>query len=243
MTKLISWLALALAFTAGAFGQNVVLTSWNMTGYDGRQESVPATYNAQHIAGFDFTRGPGLSPTAVTISNSFAAVGFQDHSPQTNYISFGFDIEPGYAVNLDTLRIGTRSSSDGPFFVDVVVISNVYTGSTGFIMQGQNQFVNSVRTFGHLGGPFIGRVEVRISQTGTVSPDGGNITETGNFRITNWFGSDNGNPPAPIDVRFTGTVVPDTGQIPEPATTALLVGGIILGMVISRRRHQSRASL
>ena len=100
------------ALGGGARAQGI--TEWALAGAPGDQASTPASNTVAHVVGLDMTRGAGVNPSAA--ANSFSGTGWQTLAAD-DYFSIGITIDAGWAVNLDELWIGTRSSNTGPGFL------------------------------------------------------------------------------------------------------------------------------
>lgn len=196
-----------------------VITSYALFGATGDQVFQAPSSAAAGVSGLDLTRGPGLGVSAA--GNSFSANGWSSDQSQ-DYFSFGFSVDAGSSVNLDTLWLGSRSSNTGPGFLGLFYSGDGFTTSLFDFIQVGTAFNNTVIDLSGLTG-LTGTVEFRIAALNDVSANGGTISAGGTFRIGDHFdGSDFS------EVRFEGTV------IPAPGAVALLGLG---GLVATRRRR------
>lgn len=209
-----------LALVAGAACVNAdVIVSYNSTGMAGNEAFMAGNAGVPEITALDLVRGAGLAP--VSGGNSLNSQGWNQEP--TDYLSFGFIVNPGFVVNLDRMIIGTRSSNTGP-------------GTLGLYYNGDG-FVNPLFIFNQAGAGFVnidtplilngltGNVEFRVIQIGTTSANGGTTAGTGTFRIGDYTNDGGLNF---IDTQFQGTVTP------APASLALLACG---GLAAARRRR------
>ena len=197
----------AAAVLATVAGTDVI-TSWVNFGQPGDQAFSPVGTEAANVTGSVLTRGAGLNPSGA--GNSISSNGWDDLGAD-DYFTFGFTVDAGYSVDLDTFWFGSRSSNTGPGFL------SIYSSVDGF-----TNFNNSIADMSALTG-LTGTVEFRILADNGTSASGGTISSGGTFRLGDHFdGSDF------TEVRFEGTVVP------APASAALLGLG---GLVAVRRRR------
>lgn len=222
---------LVVAAVLGLLSANVhalavsdVIAAWDMTGQPGNQVSTPASDMAVGVAASAMTRGAGIGASSGNGSMSSNGWDSTAASPaaDTDYFSFGFDVEQGLAVNLLELVIGTRSSNPGP-------------GTLGLYFNGDN-FSNPLHTFVQPGSGFLmsavdlsglvgltGEVEFRLIEIGNTQADGsGDTTSGGSFRVVNFFDTD------VVPAQLTGVVVP------LPAAVWLLASALG-GLVMVRR--------
>lgn len=205
--------AVASAANAG------VITSYNLTGQPGTQASVAGT-GTTNVTAASLTRGAGL--TGVSAANSMNASGWTQGAD--DFFSFGFTVDSGFAVNLDKLYIGTRSSAQGPGTMGLFYSGDGFaTALTTFNQAPGGNFINAIIDLSGLSG-LTGSVEFRLMQIGTVAANGGSTSSGGTFRVTAYFENGAFN----RDLQLTGEVVP------APSALALLGLG---GLVAARRRR------
>ena len=223
--KRICVLVTCLMLLAGTAHAELV-AGWDMYGQPGDQVSTPG-YGAGYVTVADMVRGAGL--TAVSGSNSFNSSGWLG-SYDDDYIEFGFSVATGYAVTLDELWIGTRSSGTGPGTIGVYTSLDGYTDPVDTIVQNNTDYSNSIIDLACLG-EITGDFSVRLYEVGDLQADGsGATTNSGTFRIADYY--DGGY----IDTHFEGAVSP----VPVPG--ALWLAGSALVSIVGLRRKQTRVS-
>lgn len=202
-----------------------IVTNWNLNGQPGDQASVAGT-GSSNVTASALARGAGL--TGNTGANSINASGWNSQS--TDYFSFGFTVAPTYALDLDRLFIGTRSSATGPGTIGLFYSLDSYaTALTTFSQAPGANFVNTSVDLSLLAN-FTGTVEFRLIQVGGAAANGGATGTAGTFRVSNYF-----NPADTGGVSFTGTLIPPSAPVPLPAAVWLL-GSALLGLAGLRRR-------
>lgn len=210
----------ALALLAGTTASADVITSYVNFGQPGNQASSPVGTVAANVTALPLTRGAGITPTSA--SNALSGSGW-DTLDSTDYITFGFQVAPGFAVNLDTLWFGSRSSNTGPANLAVFSSLDAFTAPVYSFNQSGTAFTNNIANLSALTG-LTGIVEFRIFATSNLNAGGtGTIGSAGTFRVGDHFDGTNF-----TEFRFEGTVVP------APASAALLGLG---GLVAVRRRR------
>ena len=211
--------AAVLATVAGTASADVI-TSWVNFGQPGDQAASPVNVEATNVTGIDMTRGAGLGANAG--GNSLNSNGW-DGLDADDYISFGFTVDAGYSVDLDTFWFGSRSSNSGPGDMGVFYSVDGFTTPIYTFTQSGTNFNNAIADVSALTG-LTGTVEFRIAALSDTRADGGTgISGSGTFRVGDHFDGSNF-----TEVRFEGTVVP------APASAALLGLG---GLVAVRRRR------
>ena len=214
-----SMIALAAVAGLATVASAEVITSYTTFGQPGNQVFTAPNVQADNVTGMNLTRGPGL--TATGANNSFSASGWSTDQSQ-DYFSFGFTVADGYAVNLESLFIGTRSSNTGPGLLGLFVSTDGFSSNLfTFVQLPDNTFSNSAIDLSALQG-LTGEVEFRIAVLENTSANGGTIASSGTFRVGDYFDG------SYSEMRFEGTVVPTPGAI------AMLGLG---GLVATRRRR------
>jgi len=210
--------AAILAAVAGTASADVI-TSYVNFGQTGDQASSPVGTVAANVSALPLTRGAGLNANAG--GNSLNSSGF-DTLDASDYVTFGFTVDAGYSVNLDTLYFGSRSSNSGPGFLSVYSSLDGFAAPLFSFAQVGTAFTNSAADLSSLTG-LTGSVEFRIYADNGVSANGGTVGSSGTFRVGDYNDGSNFS-----EFRFEGTVVP------APASAALLGLG---GLVAIRRRR------
>lgn len=211
-----------VAATAGGALGSVTIADWNLEGQTGSQASVGANSAAANITGNTLSRGAGL--TGAAGANSINASGWTGEA--TDYFAFGFTVDAGYQVDLNSLYIGTRSSNTGPGSVGLYYSGDGFANTVATFSQAPgSNFVNTIVDLTALAN-VSGAVEFRLAAIGSTAANGGATSAAGTFRITAYFvgGIFDHN------LGFTGDVIPAPGS----ATLAAL-GIAAMGMRPRRR--------
>lgn len=217
MKKKLILAALAIGLSGAAQAQNQLIAQWDFLGDTGNQVTETAVNTVSNVTASVITRGGGLSASAA--ANSFSSSGWESTGGSDEYVSFGFTVASGYAVDLSSLLLSTRSSNTGP-------------GTLGLFYGGDN-FVSQLYTFAQSGTTTLGssvnlsalpsltgNVEFRIYEIGNLQADGvGETASTGTFRLAN-------------TLDLVGAVT----AVPEPSNYAMLLAGLAVMGGIARRR-------
>jgi hypothetical protein len=210
--------------------QAASIVEWDLLGAPGNQASTAASSAATNVTGLDLTRGSGLSGSGA--KNSFSSTGFSGNDAG-DYVEFGFSVDAGYSVDLDTLFIGTRSSNTGPGTLGLFSSQDGFSSSLFTFTQSGTAFNNQTVDLSALTG-LTGTVNFRIYEIGDTQADGSGATaNTGTFRVGAYF--ENGN--FANNLGFSGTVNTLGGNpVPVPAAVWLL-GSAVAGMAgVARRK-------
>lgn len=213
--------AIAIAIAAGltTAASAEVITSWVNFGQSGDQAASPVGTTAANVTGIELTRGPGLNPSGA--GNSFSSSGWSVDQSE-DYITFGFTVDAGFSVDLETFWVGARSSNTGPGFLGLFYSGDGFTDALFTFAQDGTNFNNAIVDLSALTG-LTGTVEFRIAALNDISANGGTLSSGGTFRVGDHFLDGNFS-----EMRFEGTVVP------APGAFALIgLGGLVAG----RRRR------
>ena len=214
-------IAIATVIAALAGTANAQIAQWDLLGAPGNQAFTTGTGTA-NVTANNLTRGSGITGNAG--GSSFNSAGWNDLGAN-DFISFGFNVAPGFAVNLDSLYIGSRSSNTGPGFLGLFSsVDGFSTNLFTFAMTGTD-FRNDQVNLSALTN-LTGNVEFRVRALNGTSATGGAISSTGTFRLTAFFSGG----AFDRNLQFTGTVVP------TPGAAALAA---IAGLVSIRRRRSA----
>lgn len=207
-----------IVFSYVNFSNAAIISEWNLDGSAGNESLIVAASSASNVTGLNLSRGSGLTPR--TTANSFNSSNWHNLEAG-DFLSFGFTVADGFAVDLTNLSIALRASGTGP-------------GSLGLFYSGDN-FSTNLTTFNLSGGSvneqlvdlsslqgLLGEVVFTIRSISNVSANGGAIGSSGTMRLIE---------PANSNVLFNGTVA----AVPEPQTSAMLLAGLgLLGWSVRR---------
>ena len=128
-----------------------------------------------------------------------------------DYFTFGFVVDPGYAVDLAELQISTRSSNTGPANLALRYSVDNFATDLATIVNSGTLYTDVILDLTAL--PSVsGTVEFRLFATNNVSANGGTIGSTGTMRIARYYDGMSYFP-----VEFRGTV--GTGTVGTPYCT------------------------
>lgn len=229
ITRAVKVVATAVGLLASVMMvQAETIVDWQLFGQQGNEVSVAPNSSATGVTGHSMSRGPGL--TAVARLDSFSAAGWEgpgETGPtpaertdyvlnSDEYIGFGFTVDAGSVVTLDTLRLTFTGTATGPanlmvvYLGDGTITPQVFgiLGVTPNFAYSQEMPVGGVVdyliTYQPLPTEFTGVNEFRILELGNNNASGtGDTTEDGAFRLFDWYEF-----PGPIrhTVEFTGSV-------------------------------------
>ncbi|QDV42280.1 hypothetical protein Enr13x_21250 [Stieleria neptunia] len=223
--------AIAACVTTATDASAVQLSAWDMFGQPGTQATTPTSSSAANITGTDMTRGAGLSTSGAGNAMSSSSWGSTAASPavDTEYFSFGFNVDTGFQVDLDELIIGTRSSNTGPGTIGVYSNQDGFTTALATIVQQGSDFANSIIDLSSLTG-VTGTLELRLIEIGNTQADGSGTTSNGGtFRVVDYYDGSNF-----VDTQLTGTV----SAVPEPGALAGIFSLGLVGAAVGRRRRR-----
>ncbi len=209
----------------------MIVADWNTAPLAGNESSVSPASAATNITGLSLTRGSGLAGSVA--GGSFSSTGWDNNTQgagSSEFISFGFTVSPGFAVNLSTVDLGTRSSNTGPGTMGLYYSGNNFSVPLASFTQPNGVFVNSSVDVSSLVG-LTGTVEFRLIEIGNTAPNGSATANTGTFRVTDYFVSG----VKSTNLEITGAV--NSVAVPEPG--AVLFGGLVcgvLGLTVAGRR-------
>ncbi|MCP5279941.1 MAG: PEP-CTERM sorting domain-containing protein [Thiobacillus sp.] len=226
MNKQLNILCAALVAGFLSAGANAdMLVDWDLSGMTGTEASRASFSAAAGITGLDLARGAGLAGN--TGANSLNTKGW-DGANGDDYISFGFSVAQGLEVDLDSLVIGSKSSSTGPGTIGLFHNGdNFTTALTTFVQDGAN-YVNAIVDLSNLAS-LTGTVEFRLYEVGDTQADGvGATSSAGTFRVAEYTDGANF-----TNLQINGAVA---APVPEPETYALMLAGLGLVGALARRR-------
>lgn len=202
---MLSWV---LIFGIHQVQSQTTIASWNFASEPGNQAFTAGT-GSTLVTASNFTRGSDL--TAALAGGSINSSGWLGTG--NRYYSFGFTVDEGFAADLATLRIGTRSSGTGPANLALRYSEDGF--STDLATWTQSGTADNFQTIDLSSLPNIsGNVEFRIVSTSNLSANGGTLAGGGTFRVLN-FNSEG--------VFLTATVTGgSTDPEPEPEPDAPL---------------------
>lgn len=215
-------IALALSLFMASAANAATIAAWDMYGQPGDQ-AYTAGIDSAYATAFDMVRGADLN--AAGAGNSMSSNGWSG-SDADDYFQFGFSVVDGYAVTLNDLYIGTRSSNTGPGTIGVYTSLDGYTNAIYTISQQGTAYSNSIIDLSSLG-VITGDLYIRLYEIGDTQADGSGATSGGGtFRITDYYDGDY------TDVSFFGDAA--TAAVPVPAAVWLLASGLA-GLFIRRK--------
>ena len=178
--------SLPLAFVSPNPASAINIVTYNLTGATGSQSNQAPTSTASNITGLDITRGTGLNASAAT--NSFSSSGFEGTAaaPSSNeYVQFGFTVDAGYTVSLNSLAIGTRSSNTGPGTIGLFSSVDGFASPLRSITQPSLTNVFTTIDLSNLAG-LTGTIGFRFYEIGNTAPNTSATTSAGTFRLINF---------------------------------------------------------
>lgn len=219
---------LALSLAAAGAAQADTITAWDFSGDAGNQASEAAFSSATGVTGSAITRGAGLG--ANSGANSINSNGWESTVSGTGsneYLSFGFTVDSGYAVDLSTLLMGTKASSTGPGTLGLFYSGDGF--STQLYTFVQNNVDNLYASIDLSALPTLtGSVEFRLYEIGNTQADGvGTTAASGTLRLIDH------------DTEGTMAFIGTVSAVPEPETYAMLLSGLALLAGVARRRNKA----
>jgi hypothetical protein len=220
-----------LAMTSIASAATIV--SYNLQGTTGDQAFQAPFVQAANTTGVNLTRGAGLVASAA--GNSFSASGFESavQAPSSNeFFEFGFNVAPGYKVDVSELYVGTRSSNTGPGTIGLYSsVDNFTTPISTWGVIPAASFVNQVVNLSSLP-DLTGNVRFRFYEVGNAQANNNALAtaSTGTFRVTAYFASG----VFDRDFQITGTV----NAVPEASSIFMVMIVMTVGVVAVRARRR-----
>ncbi len=215
--------AALLAVSLSTPARAEVIVDWDLTGLTGNETFLAANSAAGGISGNALIESSSL--IANTGGDSMNAKGWNGET--TDYFSFGFTVDYGYSVELDSLVIGSKSSNSGPGNLGLYYSGDKFASALYSFSENGADFSNDIVNLSALG-LLTGTVEFRVVQIGSMAANGGETSSVGTFRIAEYTdGMTSSN------LQFIGTVA----TVPEADTSAMLLAGLGLVGVMARRRR------
>ncbi len=208
--------AIVLAVATMSVTANAQLVSFEFATIAGNEASVNATLYASNVTNTtSITRGSGL--TAAANGDRFNATAWSTGAlDATDYFAFTVTPDAGYQISFTSIDINHQRSSTGP---------------VSFALR------SSVDTYASDLGSVVTISDVATIQSSTFTFGLNNITTATEFRIYGYtaesaagswgIGDFTGN-----DLIVNGSVT----AVPEPSTYAAIIGGLVLGVAVWRRR-------
>ena len=207
---------IAIASPASA----ATLLQYNFANNTGITQTETPSFVAANLSGNAFTRGPGL--TATSASGAFNSSGWSAYTTtagMNDYLTFGFSVADGYQASVNQLVFGSDRSGTGPSSMSLLVSvdGGAFTNLLTFAPGG-----NRTVDFAALTGTdsIVFRIVSNVNTTNTA----------GTFRVLNAGAT-------PFTVAGDVALLPVLPAVPEPATWAMMIGGIgLAGGALRRRR-------
>ena len=219
-TKPLAGIAAFALFAVASPASAATLLQYDFANNSGVTATETPSLVAANLTGNAFARGTGL--TAVSAGGAFNSSGWGIYTSNPNdYLTFGFSVADGYTASVNQVVFGQQRSNTGPTSMSLLasVDGGAFTNLGNFTVN--TNFNSNTFDFAALTG--TESVVFRIVS---------NITAGGTFRVQN---------PASGPVSINGDVAQiPTGVVPEPATWAMMIGGIgLAGGALRRRRSVS----
>ncbi len=191
-----------------------LLLTYDLLGIGGVPTSVSPNSTSVQIVGGNLTRGSGLIASTGGLNgiNSFSSTGWNSLTNQ-DYVSFGFQVNPGYQATVGTVQFRTNAENSAPANIG--------------LFSSQDAFGTAVASFGILSGnatywtldtstlqQVSGAIEFRLYATNSNSIGGGIVSENGALMFGNFA--------VGRDAQFfqvNGTIA----AVPEPTTIAMFL--------------------
>ena len=210
---------IAIASPASA----ATLLQYNLANNSGVTQTETPSFVAANLSGNDLTRGSGL--TATSASGAFNSSGWSAYTSaagMNDYLTFGFNIADGYRASVNQLVFGSDRSGTGPGSMSLLasVDGGAFTSLSSFAPGGSRTI-----DFAALTGTdsIVFRIVSNVNTTNAA----------GTFRVLN-AGS------TPFTVAGDVALLPVLPGVPEPATWAMMIGGIgFAGGALRTRRSRT----
>ena len=235
-TKPLVGVAVFALFTAATPASAATLLQYQFSDNGGITTTETPSFVATNLTGNALTRGSGLTAESATDGFNSASWGAYATNPN-DFLAFGFGIADGYTASVTQLTFGTRSSGTGPR--DLAVLASVDGGlftQVGAFSQGSS--TGDISRTINIATPLtaVDSIAFRIVANSALTVNGGTLNNGGGtFRVQNSGSVSSSLNPFTI----TGDValIP-VALVPEPATWAMMIGGIGLAGGALRRRQR-----
>ena len=197
---------LALCFSLSA-ADAAEIVQYDFTGTSLITNSREGT-SPLNITPVTLVRGAGLG--GASANNAFSSNGWTGEA--TDYIEFGFDVAPGFEVDLDNIQLSAQASGTGPAALGVFTSADSYTTSVATITAGNGSLVQNLLDINSL--PVVtGNFRFRLKVIpGTLAANGAAIGSGGTFRLANYATT-----PVAVTMQVTGTVQNAGGTVTPTA--------------------------
>lgn len=209
-----------------------LILTYDLQGSNGISESIaPHGTTSSQVAGLSMTRGTGLvaSTGGFNGTNSFSAAGW-DSLTSHDYVRFGFQVNPGFRVAVESVQFRVSSQLGGPAAMGMFTSQDNYNSAVGTFNLSSSVTSHTINV-GSLQ-PATGLLEFRFYALGAEAIGGGSTSPS----VAVMFG--NYTPDRNIQFfQVNGSIT----AVPEPSAL-LLIGAAVPLMALSFRRYRSRAA-
>ena len=192
-----------------------IILGYDLQGANGTIAFIAPNSTASQVSGLNLTRGAGLNASTggVNGTNAFSATGW-DSLTSTDYISFGFQVNPGFQATLNSVQFRVSAQSGGPANLGLFTSQDNFT--TAVSTFDPSISVASITLSTNAVQPTTGQLELRIYALNSVGIGGGSTSPSSSVAFGNYTSGRN------IELfQVNGTIT----AVPEPSTLVLIIAG------------------